>query len=145
MDGANCSSLLRCALYTLLCLAASCDKPKAQPIERRADQTKKFDLVCVGRWFLNGETEKPFRDRFRVDIEQGTWCRESCQRIYKISVAEPGKLQLSSADADGQGNSLSIDRVSGELYGQVNMDTLDSTTIASCQIAPFSGFPATKF
>lgn len=106
---------------------------------------KQFDLVCVGRWSANGDRIEPFRDRFRIDLNQKSWCREGCVRISEISSIEKGKLQLSSANADGEGNSLSIDRVSGKLYGRVRMDGLDSTTFATCKSAPFSGFPETQF
>lgn len=107
--------------------------------------SQKFDLVCVGRWTVSGETEEPFQDTFRVDLERGAWCRENCSRIYQIASVEPGQIQLSAANEQGQGNSLSIDRVSGKLYGRVRMEGLDSTTFATCKSAPFSGFPETQF
>lgn len=113
--------------------------------ERSAAIVPQFDLICAGALFIYNQRKEPFKDRFRIDLDGRKWCREGCERIFPIARIEPGYLKLSIFDNNGDGNSLSIDRVSGELYGEVKIDTLESTTFATCKAAPFSQFPATKF
>jgi len=132
-------------LIAIAQLGSSLRSGSAAPPALDAALTDKFDLLCAGEVFTGNETKEPFHDRFRIDLAQGQWCREKCERIFKIASAEPGYLKLAVAGFHGDGNSLSIDRVSGELSGQFKMGALDSTTFASCKRAPFSDFPKTKF
>lgn len=114
-----------------------------------ADQ---FDLVCKGtiKESYQGR-ERPIEVRYRVDLAAGTYCWWQCKTIATIKAVEPGRLvfQLVGPTLPRQTRiTETVDRTTGAWIDERdNGDPWEgySSSKGTCEPAPFSGFPATKF
>jgi hypothetical protein len=107
----------------------------------------RYDLVCVGTEQTNGAS-RPFSIELRIDLEQSVFCRDECDRTFKIDQILPDRLILSQINDDVAGKSSSeVDRVKGTYRSDFSDRNLGlwGGTQATCTLAPFKPFPTARF
>ena len=111
-----------------------------------ADQ---FDLVCQSQYSVKPGGRTTAREiRFRIDLSVPSWCRDKCTKVEAIQAVEQGKIVLYSSSPDTLRRVRSfaeIDRVSGAYRDYSGGIDSYWDERGSCAVAPFSGFPTTKF
>ncbi|WP_156447431.1 hypothetical protein [Blastomonas sp. CCH1-A6] len=118
-----------------------------------ATAPEKFDLKCTGeRQFHLESPVEPHSYGFRIDLKSQKWCWEHCDIIFDIAQVHPDRLILAEKhEVLGRVTSHLvnvIDRTNGNhrFRSSVTGSTGNVHTInGTCEPAPFSGFPATKF
>lgn len=129
--------------FVLLC----CRDQAGNPAQAPEPMAEEFNLDCVGKTYFDKKKVVDSKNTLRISLADRTWCYEDCKHVYEIVAVEPGKLRLSVPDAKGEGNDLSINRVTGKLYGHllVSEYQMDSIDIATCTRAPYTGRPKVRF
>ena len=106
-----------------------------------ADQ---FDLVCTGKRKLD-------QAHFRVDLQRGEWCADTCKNVAKIEAVTSGEILLyehKPAFRNDKEEVGRISRVTGAWYSSSFDPSYMITPITqtgTCESAPFSGLPTPKF
>ncbi|MFZ5748231.1 MAG: hypothetical protein ACOY45_11335 [Pseudomonadota bacterium] len=133
---------------TLLCISA-------------ADASEPFNLVCTGTLSsrsMDGETKKPYRSVYRIDLDRGKWCDGDCEALHDIASVQPTQIALQDkrVDTPSERSMMAnlIDRRTGEHTVTATSATpgLRGSVLimqwhGQCERAPFTGFPSfeTKF
>lgn len=101
-----------------------------------ADQ---FDLVCK-----YGNTPV----RYRIDVARGEACEKDCARVWPMGLVTSGEIRLldvNSGDPTRPPETITINRQTGQLRHWIGGGASAYVETATCEPAPFSGFPASKF
>lgn len=119
-------------------------------------QGQTFDLVCKGELAtesIRGNETQPYAIRYRVDLDRGKWCEDSCAEINDVSKSSPGVIVFESIDKDGPAERVrkinNVSRETGQhlaLYTSRSiggaMSVVTMRWSGNCERAEFSGFPA---
>ena len=112
-----------------------------------------FNLVCSGtEWAgtkpadkdpYNKATGKPFTDTYRVNLERGRWCFNTCDTTSPIQQADEANILLDSAtDPDlKSGRLIRVSRETGQLVHRVAIGDYAFIRIGKCEAGPFTSFP----
>lgn len=104
-----------------------------------ADQ---FDLVC---------SAKKVSERYRVDLTSGEYCTAECKTVRKIQEVTTGVIVFQRTEPKVRRDPRILDQVNrttGEWFSSnyfPGIDLVPDMKQGTCQSAPFSGFPASKF
>jgi hypothetical protein len=101
-----------------------------------ADQ---LDLIC-----MFGKTEV----RYRVDLAQQVACKDACDRIWKTGFSTAGEIRLMDTPVNYPEDipqTITVNRLNGRLVHWIGGSVSPMNESASCEPAPFSGFPSAKF
>jgi hypothetical protein len=112
-----------------------------------APQPQHFDLVCTGTPQADGALVWEGVDlKLRIDLDARKWCEGDCKVINDVADVQPAVLWLEKEstieEARGLVHFRIVDRETGE-YTRVR-ESREFARIAqkaSCNRAPFSGFP----
>lgn len=114
-----------------------------------AEAPKQFDLICKGTTKSGGGEPSPWNARIRVDLTANQYCGAiaACTAPLPIDRVDPNAINFVEVKTRDETNLMWVDRATGKFTrGVVNMRFgLSSSTEASCELAPFTPFPATKF
>ena len=114
-----------------------------------AATTLPFNLVCTG---LISESatrfrSKPIRSEYRLDLNQGIFCRDDCDQIQQIFSVTDLTITLENVRW-GEGPSTVvqtvINRESGEYNRLFRSGVGGFVEVGTCERAPFTGFPERK-
>jgi hypothetical protein len=106
----------------------------------------KFDLKCEGPI---RDTPPTYQFRYVIDLDTGTYCKVDgsgpCRGADNIAEVSKGSIILQNVQAPGISVVESIDRVAATALMLSRIRGNYETQSGRCTVAPFSGFPATKF
>ncbi len=108
-----------------------------------ADQ---FDLHCVGTVQSGTKPAEPWKETYRVDLLNGRWCANTCPAVLGIARADAGEIVFIDRDDRPTGRwveKMTVNRSSGRLVHRVV--SLDLDWAGTCEPAPFTAIPETKF
>lgn len=113
---------------------------------------EQFDLVCRGqvRWAPAGKLQ-PVERRYRVDLTAGTWCLDACTATEQLASVGQAEIVFKQADRTlppGAYFEHTVNRTTGawkNTYIQRGAFSTYWDYSGTCEPAPFSGMPATKF
>jgi hypothetical protein len=136
----------RLAMFGALCAAGA-------PVSGAASQ--QFDLKCTGTQNLHNagvKTNGPLTRVLHVDLDRREYCQDACTEIKKIQ--DINSLEITFEDVNNRGGALDtfissekVNRQTGD-YERVLIDISRFQTgsaRATCEPAPFTPFPTTKF
>lgn len=135
--------MLRAGITAALMLMAAAGPAVAQ----------QFDLRCQGtrQWGLDADPT-PHSFSISVDLDAGRWCWNDCERTY--GVADVGPDRITFVDEEERGlrkesrTEVYVERTTGA-FRQIWIEVRPFPTYlevqATCDPAPFSGFPAARF
>jgi hypothetical protein len=113
----------------------------APGVASAADQ---FDLICSGATEqTQSPAAQPFKDRIRIDLKAGRYCRETCANGGKIAEVTPDLIVFYKSEDSW----LNVSRQTGKLQEFIAKPSLGFqwSTNATCTVAPFTGLPSPKF
>jgi hypothetical protein len=114
-----------------------------------------FDLKCSGtqKLYNNGpKGEVPFSRTFHIDLDRGEYCVDDCRLMLRVQSVDSLKITFSDEARRGgtfssYGRKEHVNRQTGR-YELMLADSgryrIESAT-GTCEPAPFTPFPATKF
>jgi hypothetical protein len=117
-----------------------------------------FDLNCSvgtvsGR--LTGDLVKQLFDNkapvkseiYRIDLDRLRWCSGDCQTTEAIVDINAAEIVLYRGTMSNGSSELKLDRETGSIsYILVDRTTMFSVlSLGKCEVAPFTGMPATRF
>ena len=134
-------------LLSTLCLATS-------PVWA----AEQFDLVCSGTLetvtdvvsglnVKNIKNQQPWSGRIQVDLDAKQYCFSAeCPAASVIFDVAPDKIVFSPINAlSGGGEYAEVSRVDGHFRRSFVRNMVTSTYRATCEKAPFTPFPKTRF
>ena len=105
-----------------------------------AQERQQFDLMCKG---------KGAEKHYRIDLQRGEWCADQCPVVATIAEVTSGTLLLKNEKLSQNGNMIieRVNRSTGVWFyaREFPASKWGKVVSGSCEIAPFSGFPAAKF
>lgn len=113
-----------------------------------ADQ---FDLICNGQaWSWAHGPKKPMSVHFRIDLAAKRFCLDPCEHVADIAGVSANTITLRRVVAAYPGDVEALGEVSRTTgvyrYLFRYPDALKWDNVeATCETAPFSGLPTTKF
>ncbi len=120
-----------------------------------AAQPSQFDLKCAGTGssYDNGRKfEGPMTRVLHVDLESKQYCVDACETVLRIALVDPVRIRFMALDNNGgaldmfKGNEA-VDRRTGA-YEMAMLDAANLRHMSmkgTCEPAPFTPFPKTKF
>lgn len=114
---------------------------------------RQFDLRCEGtrQMDLNGPRQ-PHSFSIRVDLDLNRWCWTACERTYEIADIGPERITFRDESEETVRRrsrvEAYVDRTTGEFrqnWIEVRPIPTYLDVMATCEPAPFSGFPAARF
>lgn len=137
-------------MYTAVALAAALIS---------TPNTQQFDLACSGTMSTNlfggrvriPERSTPWTQTYRIDLENGLWCKDECTNILPIIEATAGSLVLMKTADDGF--SIWINRVTGKAFDSLRHEmepnmgggTIVISSEGPCERKDFTPFPHSVF
>lgn len=118
------------------------------------DKPTQFDLVCRGQ--QRDQPTGPSREyerHYRLDLAAKRWCSDECKSAFPIEAVTLDMITIRSNILESGHKGVDVDhrisRVTGEVTDNVS-SSIGGTLVyqgrkGSCERAPFSGFPPTKF
>lgn len=108
-----------------------------------------FNLVCSGTHLQieNGKAlpEKQITHSFRVDLESGRYCRESCEQTHPLYDVSATQIVFTRLEHNSILVDVRVSRESGFYSAISNSPSGSGWTQGTCTRAPFTGFPSRKF
>lgn len=115
-----------------------------------------FNLVCTGSSVTteSGRLQlgpRPMSIVYRIDLDANRFCSHSCESTRPIGSVTYGDIVLQDEIARVGGEVIyrKVSRESGSYYGsletKVGRKVKSVIMVATCERAPFSGFPVRKF
>ena len=122
-----------------------------------------FNLVCHANeltgninWGFGKNPAKQIDIVYRVDLNRNRWCQDDCLKSFPIAKLEDVRLMLEfEADKElGTDTVTLVDRETGGFsrrtrYGLAGTEPTDKTGVildeGTCEKAPFTGLPTSKF
>lgn len=102
---------------------------------------QQFDLIC--RSSTGSET------RYRVDLARGEACSGRCEKIWKIGEVTTGQIKLIDKVPNLRGDleeRMAVSRITGEYDYYMSLGRRSPHVDSGlCEVAEFSGFPASMF
>lgn len=109
----------------------------------QATPKAQFDLVCKGwQHTAAAAPKRAYEVRYSLDLTAMKWCAKGCGSIRDVT---PGEYRLSEMADGKRGRLLTVDRRTGKLVDLYSDGDVFDEREASCEPAPFTPFPATKF
>lgn len=118
------------------------------------DRPAQFDLVCSGM-----QRDQPtgpsrgYQRHYRFDLTAKRWCSDECASAYPIETVTSDMITIRSNILEPGHKGVDVDhrisRVTGEVTDNLS-SSIGGTLLyqgrkGTCEPAPFSGFPPTKF
>jgi hypothetical protein len=106
--------------------------------------------MCSGH-FLTGKELRPMSHVFRVDLAAGRFCVDDCASTAPLASVSYGEIVFQNeVSRSGEVIYRSVNRESGLYYAdrltpQPRKKAVRTVTTATCDSAPFTGFPARRF
>lgn len=111
-----------------------------------------YDLVCKGtEQRKTGVAPTPWKETFRIDLDQKRWCRGACRSAGPIAQITPDEITIMDTRAPGTGPSdamLSFSRTSGAVREYVEAGWSGSSfdiAKGTCVRDLYSGMPGARF
>lgn len=124
-----------------------------------SQNTQQFDLVCSGTMSSNlfggrfhiPERTSPWTQTYRIDLENGLWCKDTCTSVLPIIEATTGSLVLMKTEDDGF--VIRINRVTGKVFDSLRHavepasggGTIVISSEGPCERKDFTPFPRSMF
>ena len=116
-----------------------------------------FNLICAGTTqktltVLPPEGASQYTETFRINLDDGRWCKGGCAETQPIVETSDTEIVLSRL-SDNRGQALeTINRESGRHSYFIRIENFANSGVpmirsqkGECQMHPFTGFPARKF
>lgn len=122
-----------------------------------APNAQQFNLACSGTMSSNvfggnvriPERTNPWTETYRIDLENGLWCKDECTNVLPIIEATTGSLVLMKTEDDSF--TIRINRVTGKAFDSLRheMERGGGTIVISsegpCERRDFTPFPRSVF
>ena len=114
-----------------------------------------FNLLCTGTVYIH-DIDDPYSppdtqqvtETYRIDLDEGRWCRDECASTISIAKVEPTVITLQDITiptSHVQSYTITIYRETGLLFSKLVLRGVESRTIEQCEVRPFGGFPPRRF
>lgn len=120
----------------------------------QAPSGQQFDLTCSGEVQRRAIGEDgpfvPWTGVIKVDLQAGSFCQDACQMVEQLGRVTPEVIEIGHREATSHTDLSSVNRRTGQYRRMVTRFEAGGRGTSeiyrgTCEPAPFSGFPETRF
>ena len=114
-----------------------------------------FNLVCSGMETSGTDADRnnatlkqiEFTEVYRVDLQQGRWCKGACTETRAIATVTDTEIELEKSNVEALSLSArtAVSRESGHYISVAVLGDISIFRDGECHKADFTGFPTRKF
>lgn len=120
-------------------------------LQSAASAANAFNLVCAGMMMPldRSAAPEPINFELRIDLDAKRWCRGDCSETIPIQAVGETVILLEAYELGALFISTTVNRESGNYESKseasIGGRPAGNAIFATCERAPFTGFPARKF